>query len=51
VVAADHESGVGISEDEGEQEDNHFDRIFAAASGVAEDEDVRIGKRAKGRRI
>jgi hypothetical protein len=48
VVAAGHEGGVGISEDGREQEDNDFDRIFAAAGGVAEEEDVRVGKIANG---
>jgi hypothetical protein len=48
VVAADHEGGIGISEDEREQEDNDFDQIFAAAGGSAEEEDVRVGKRANG---
>jgi hypothetical protein len=28
VVGADHEGGIGISEDQREQEDHDFDRIF-----------------------
>jgi hypothetical protein len=48
VVGADHEGSVGISEDERGQENHDFDRIFAAVGGVAEEEDVRVGKKANG---
>jgi hypothetical protein len=46
VAVTDYEGGVGISEDEREQGDNDFDQIFAAAGGVAWEEDVGGGKRA-----
>jgi hypothetical protein len=46
VVVADHEGGVGRSEDKREQKDNDFDRVFAVTKGFAEEEDVCVGKPA-----